>query len=286
MFLGALTFLGAALSGLLSVPSSAIYHMRGVGHKTRRELADAITQLAARFPDHPRTGAPAAPATEDEDSLPADVQSLDLIVGKLVPKPRRGTDTSETRGLQALLGLDEGRKPRGSWTSQTDVARRLGVTRARVGQIIAKARARWGRQPALSNLGDEVAQFIDSQGGVVSAGELVAAILTVRGSAEAEPRRSQVASAVGRAVVEAEQTQETPRFVLSRSGDVVLVASSPELADYAGLRESELQLLKPLRPADWARAGRHTTLGLRTLQWWVERMLEYAEEHLKELRSK
>jgi hypothetical protein len=58
------------------------------------------------------------------------------------------------------------------------------------------------------------------------------------------------------------------------------------LADYAGLRESELQLLKPLRPADWARAGRHTTLGLRTLQWWVERMLEYAEEHLKELRSK
>ncbi len=236
------------VSGLLSVPSSAIYHMRGVGHKTRRELADAITQLAARFPDHPRTGAPAAPATEDEDSLPADVQSLDLIVGKLVPKPRRGTDTSETRGLQALLGLDESRKPRGSWTSQTDVARRLGVTRARVGQIIAKARARWGRQPALSNLGDEVAQFIDSQGGVVSAGELVAAILTVRGSAEAEPRRSQVASAVGRAVVEAEQTQETPRFVLSRSGDVVLVASSPELADYAGRLGEVADRLAALEP--------------------------------------
>lgn len=58
------------------------------------------------------------------------------------------------------------------------------------------------------------------------------------------------------------------------------------LADYAGLRESELQVLSTLQPSDWARSSRHTTLGSRTLQWWVERMLDYAEDRLSELRSK
>jgi hypothetical protein len=57
------------------------------------------------------------------------------------------------------------------------------------------------------------------------------------------------------------------------------------LAEYAGLREAELQLLRPLSPAAWARAGRHTTLGRRTLQWWTERILEYAEDRLQVLHS-
>lgn len=56
------------------------------------------------------------------------------------------------------------------------------------------------------------------------------------------------------------------------------------LADYAGTREAELQLLQSLQPHDWTRVGRHASFGLRTLQWWVERLLEYAEEHLRELR--
>ncbi len=57
------------------------------------------------------------------------------------------------------------------------------------------------------------------------------------------------------------------------------------LADYAGLREAELQILRSLKPADWSRTGRHATLGLRTMQWWVERMLEYSTERLLELKG-
>ena len=57
------------------------------------------------------------------------------------------------------------------------------------------------------------------------------------------------------------------------------------LSDYASLRETELQILRGLSPVGWARAGRHTTLGVRTVQWWAERMLDNAEDRLRELRG-
>ncbi len=56
------------------------------------------------------------------------------------------------------------------------------------------------------------------------------------------------------------------------------------LADYAATREAELQLLRNLPPQGWARSGRHMAFGARTVQWWVERMLEHARRHLLELR--
>jgi hypothetical protein len=57
------------------------------------------------------------------------------------------------------------------------------------------------------------------------------------------------------------------------------------LADYAGLRETELQILRSLSPAGWARSARHATLGQRTVQWWAECMLDNAEGRLRELRD-
>ncbi len=58
------------------------------------------------------------------------------------------------------------------------------------------------------------------------------------------------------------------------------------LADYAGVRETELHILRSLTPGQWARAGRHLTFGARTVQWWAERMLEYAEDRLRELKGR
>jgi len=57
------------------------------------------------------------------------------------------------------------------------------------------------------------------------------------------------------------------------------------LAEYAGLRETEMSLLRPLTSRGWARCGRHITFGVRAVQWWVERALRHAEEHLRELRE-
>ncbi len=56
------------------------------------------------------------------------------------------------------------------------------------------------------------------------------------------------------------------------------------LADYAALREAELQLLRPLSGEGWARTGRHPSFGMRTVQWWVERILEFSINQLRELR--
>ena len=57
------------------------------------------------------------------------------------------------------------------------------------------------------------------------------------------------------------------------------------LDDYATIRQTELHLLSALSPQDWNRSGRHNTFGLRTVQLWAERSLEYATIQLRELRN-
>ncbi len=56
------------------------------------------------------------------------------------------------------------------------------------------------------------------------------------------------------------------------------------LAEYAALRARQIALLRDISLADWSRTGRHPWWGSRTLQWWVERSLAHAEEHLAQLQ--
>ncbi len=57
------------------------------------------------------------------------------------------------------------------------------------------------------------------------------------------------------------------------------------LDEYAHLRAEELRWLRTCPPESWNRLARHPWYGLRTLQWWVERCLEYAETHVTELKT-
>ncbi len=57
------------------------------------------------------------------------------------------------------------------------------------------------------------------------------------------------------------------------------------LAEYKTLRQAELELLRHLPSAGWARAGRHPLFGVRTVLWWAERTLEHSKRHLRELRE-
>jgi DinB superfamily len=57
------------------------------------------------------------------------------------------------------------------------------------------------------------------------------------------------------------------------------------LAQYAGAREEELNLLRGLSAAGWSRVGFHAPTGRRTLQWWVERSLAHGLEHLADIRA-
>ncbi|MBI4769148.1 MAG: DinB family protein [Chloroflexi bacterium] len=57
------------------------------------------------------------------------------------------------------------------------------------------------------------------------------------------------------------------------------------LRDFARRRESLLSRLRALSPEQWSQVGRHPAYGVRTVQWWSERLVSHNEAHLAELRA-
>lgn len=57
------------------------------------------------------------------------------------------------------------------------------------------------------------------------------------------------------------------------------------LNEYDEIRRHEIKILRALTPPQWTRLGRHSIFGIRTVQWWAERMLEHAALQLRELRA-
>jgi serine/threonine protein kinase len=214
---------------LLRLPVSRISHMRGVGSKTRKELLEAIRLLAGvpgradavvSVPNEP------APPGPGEADLRSAVLSLDLLLREILPRGAKAV--GERRILQALCGLgtdgpDEGQDaPAPSflsrWPSQSEVAEALGITRARVSQVLVSARRRWARNAGISRLRDDVARLLAEHGGAATDRELAAALLALRGSAQEEPLRSRHAAAALRAANETEESAAAgPRWRLRRS---------------------------------------------------------------------
>jgi serine/threonine protein kinase len=227
----------ADVRSLLKLPIASLSHMRGVGHKTRRELVEILHKLAARFPEEREVAI--APPPDAAKATEPRVSSVDLLAQQLVAARPARSHSSEPRVLLMLLGLDDAASsPVAAWPSQTEVAAAHDITRARVGQVLAAARERWSRNPSLTALRDDLAEAITAEGGVMTAAELIRSVLAARGSALEEPRRSRLASAVTRAAVEAERHRANPRWIVRRSGESILVAfdaptDGQRLLDYA-----------------------------------------------------
>ncbi|MGE3853710.1 MAG: BREX system serine/threonine kinase PglW [Planctomycetota bacterium] len=252
--LNALERLGCTTVRQLVTQSVAtVWRLPGVGHKTRREIATVASSLKERFPAQPfvggaATAGPAEPtsSTEAEDQT---LPSIDTLGVRLFPKKVSGGQ-SEERLLNTWLGLDQtGPQVQELWPNQTDIARGAGITRARVSQLVVKARERWRRDALFTALRTDLVEFVRRQGGVVSSGELAAAALALRGSVKDEPQRSRVAHAVVRAAVDVEMAQEEPRLFLRRSDRTMLVATNADLADWAlslGSVADKLAVREPL----------------------------------------
>ena len=220
---------------LLRLPARQVYAMPGVGAKTRREIADAIRLLAAKFPPEERLPKPSTVPPSDT-ALAGDASSIDRLVLRLLPKSQ--SPGAEGRALRAILGLPDegavgGHPASLAWPSQTDVAEAVGVTRARISQLVARARQRWAKDPAITRLRVDVADLLGANGGVMTVGELAQALVAKRGSVQDEPHRTRYALAVARAALETERDAAEPRFQERRSGETVLVAVNEEAADYA-----------------------------------------------------
>jgi serine/threonine protein kinase len=217
---------------LLQIPLTQINRLRGVGNKTRREIAGVFNELRLRFPDVENTGTVKPAPKEPEEDREAQVASVDLIAEQLKSAGVNGE--AEKRILHAFLGFDQVSQAGSyTWRSQTDTASRLEITRARVSQVIVKARERWKKNPSVSALRDAVDMIVTAYGGAMTVAELSEAVLTSRGSVNDEPVRSRLAAIVTRAAVETESSMETPRFVERRSTGAILVARDGDHADYA-----------------------------------------------------
>lgn len=272
---------------LLHYPLARIRRLRGVGSKTRGELADCLEALAKRFPEtaaEPKQIPPPGQnkTANEEPEAPAaggDAPRIDILAALLVPAGRTEEARAGARAVKQLLGLDDesdlaAQEASGAWPSQSEVARRLSVNPATVSTAIAAASRRWLKTAAMTGLRDDIVTLLDGQGGVMTVAELCEALIASRGSLQDEPLRSRQGLAVVRAAVETERDRAAPRWVLRRvtssrqpsddqharillardqlTDDATPAIDGERLADYAealGRRADELATEDPLRPS-------------------------------------
>jgi serine/threonine protein kinase len=266
--LNALERVGCTTAGQLArLALTRVWALPGVGHKTRRELGTLAAALRERFAtttvvepggiEIGPAGGKVGPGTQVGPGVPpgrydAGSTSVDALASLLLPKKKPGAK-QESRAVPVWLGLDP-QAPWGtaglpSWPNQTDAGRAAGVTRARVSQAVLKARDRWRRDVPLTALRADLAEIVQKQSGAVTADELAALLLAVRGSQQEEPLRSIQAKAVVRAALDVEESEQAPRLVTRRIADVLLVAIDQATADWAerlGAQAREVARREPL----------------------------------------
>lgn len=231
---------------LLELPIGEIRFMRGVGKKTRDELVQTIAQLRGQFPDVEEKIASTSGADPAALSLEALVQRL------LGRRPKGGSNPYRVRA--ALLGQPEEDDEMSPWPSQAELAETIGITRARVGQILQDERKRLLKDPAVTALRQDALEALQSSSGVMTAGEL-AELLAARRASGGQAPEPQQAIAAARAALEAEHGLAEPRFQLYRrkgeQGERLMVAVSSELASWAvrlGREADELARKDPPLP--------------------------------------
>lgn len=210
----------------LRIPLSRLTILRGVGSKTRRELLHTREALQRRFPDV-TTDPQWRPVTEraqPPEPVPTG-QTIDQVVAALWPKRIDKRNRAGVEVMRVLLGLDpvEGASP---WPSQNEVADAVRVKPPRIGQVLKQFRKRWGQEPALTAVRDDVEQLLDEHGGVMMSTELAEALASLRGDSQQSDDVVRSSRAVVRAALEAESERARPRWVQRRprSGHALFVA--------------------------------------------------------------
>jgi len=233
------------LRELLAVDRIKFRYLTNVGDKVRKEIRLTAKRLAQLRPDLV-PGRLTVTGDETPDLGPA---SIDELAGQLLPKRPAGDDRADERAVALYLGL-EPNDALGDWPALGEVARAAGLSRSAAADAVLRLRERWLKAPPLTVLRDDIAKLLEAHSGVLMIEELVRALLAARGSAEQDDAtRVRLASAVARASVEAETERGDQRFQVFHGGSKPLVASRPELADYArrlGVEADRLAQQDPL----------------------------------------
>ena len=157
----------------------------------------------------------------------------------------------EEAALAHYLGLDDSVQA-GAWPSLGESAQANQVDRGTLTAALIKARERWLKNPAFTELRQQLDTLLRSQGQVMSAIESAMALLALRGcAAQDDAERLRQASAVLRAAVEAESHLDQPRFEAFDHQPCALIATASAWADYArqlGAAADACALADPLLP--------------------------------------
>ncbi|MBP7659289.1 MAG: BREX system serine/threonine kinase PglW [Burkholderiaceae bacterium] len=233
--------------GLLAVDRIRFRYLRGVGDKIRKEIRLTAKELARLRPDLMQGR---GTAHDSDDDTPGAV-SINELAAQLLPRRPAGDERPEEAALAHYLGLDDAVKP-GAWPTLGAAAQAGEVDRAALTTALIKARERWLRNTAFTELRQQLDALVRSQGQVMSALEASLALLSLRGCAEQDDaERLRQAGAVLRAAVEAESHLDEPRFEAFDHAPVSLIASAAEWADYArqlGTAADACAMADPLLP--------------------------------------
>lgn len=197
----------------VALPQAQLWQMRGVGHKTRKELLDAQRELKAVVP------ATVAPPRAGRRA------SVEDLVAELLP-PKSATATPKSRILRAILGLDAlATAEHPYWLSQREAAQVACTQAANVNAALATARKGWEKDSALAEIRTDLVGLVEAEGGVATPLELADALLAAHGSALLQPdERRRFAVALVRAALEVESALIDRRLLVRRPGDLVFIA--------------------------------------------------------------
>ena len=214
---------------LLAVDRVRFRYLKGVGDKIRKEIRLTAKELARLRPDLTQGRSVALGADEEVEGA----VSINELAAQLLPRRPAGDDRPEEAALAHYLGLDDTVKA-GAWPSLGDAAQAGDVDRTTLTATLIKARERWLKNPAFTELRHQIDTLVRSQGQVMSAQEAALALLALRGcAAQDEAERMRQATAVLRGALEAEALLDQPRFEAHDHQPHVLVASAAPWADYA-----------------------------------------------------
>lgn len=232
---------------LLAVDRVRFRYLKGVGDKIRKEIRLTAKELARLRPDLTQGRSVAHDADEDVESA----VSINELATQLLPRRPAGDDRPEEAALAHYLGLDDAVRA-GAWPSLGDAAQAGEVDRATLTATLIKARERWLKNPAFTELRHQIDTLVRSQGHVMSAQEGALALLALRGCAsQDDAERMRQSTAVLRGALEAEAHLDQPRFEAYDHQPHLLIASAALWADYArqlGAAADACALADPLLP--------------------------------------
>ena len=232
---------------LLAVDRVRFRYLKGVGDKIRKEIRLTAKELARLRPDLTQGRSVAHDADEDVEGA----VSINELAAQLLPRRPAGDDRPEEAALAHYLGLDDAVNA-GAWPSLGDAAQAGEVDRATLTATLIKARERWLKNPAFTELRHQIDTLVRSQGNVMSAQEGALAPLALRGCAsQDDAERLRQATAVLRGALEAEAHLDQPRFQAYDHQPHQLIASAAPWADYArqlGAAADACALADPLLP--------------------------------------